>query len=407
MVTLLSVLLKKLKNISMIKTPYYIIDLKQLEKNLADLREAFIALWPNLVVGYSFKTNNLPWIASWMKSRHVYAEVVSSSEYELAKHVGYDDSQVIINGPCKGYEAMEKILKAGGIVNLDNFQEIAHIQECLSDCPQVIKVGLRVNFDLESYCPGETIPGKEPGRFGFNIENGDFIKAIALIKKIPNVKVVGIHAHHSTKTKSLSIFKAITTKACECATLCDTLEYIDLGGCMFGDKPGAPSFGEYAQTIVSVFKQYQIPEHVKLILEPGAALIASPVSYVCKVISTKDIKDVRLVYTDGTIKHIAPQMNAIKFGYAARPSSSIVLKRQVVSGYTCIEMDRFLDMVDQKELCVGDEITIYNVGAYTISLAPLFIEYFPAVIVKDGDSYQVVREHWSTEEFTRKNYLYI
>ena len=146
----------------MIKTPYYIIDLKQLEKNLADLREAFIALWPNLVVGYSFKTNNLPWIASWMKSRHVYAEVVSSSEYELAKYVGYDDSQVIINGPCKGYEAMEKILKAGGIVNLDNFQEIAHIQECLSDCPQVIKVGLRVNFDLESYCPGETIPGKEP-----------------------------------------------------------------------------------------------------------------------------------------------------------------------------------------------------------------------------------------------------
>jgi diaminopimelate decarboxylase len=66
-------------------------------------------------------------------------------------------------------------------------------------------------------------------------------------------------------------------------------------------------------------------------------------------------------------------------------------------------MDRFLDIVNQKELCVGDKVTIHNVGAYTMSLAPLFIEYFPAVVVKDGDAHQVVREHWSTEDFTQKN----
>lgn len=391
----------------MLKTPYYIIDLKKLEKNLSDLRRSFAAFWPNFVVGYSFKTNNLPWIASWMKSKLVLAEVVSTPEYELAKFVGYDDSQIIINGPCKGYEAMDQILKAGGIVNLDNFQEIAYIQDHQSDYSNTIKVGLRINFDLETACPGETIPGKEPGRFGFNLENGDFEKAIKLIGEISNVKVVGIHAHHSTRTKSLGIFKAITTKACECVSLCDELEYIDLGGCLFGDKPGAPTFDKYAETIVSALKQHQIPSSVKLILEPGAALIASPVSYVCKVTGTKDIKGVRLVYTDGTIKHIAPQMNDIKFGYTINPTSNNVVNRQVISGYTCIEMDRFLDLTDQKELCEGDEITIHNVGAYTMSLAPLFIEYFPAVMVKDGDDCQVVREHWTTEEFNQKNHLYV
>lgn len=391
----------------MFKTPYYIIDLKKLEKNLSDLRKSFTGIWPNFVVGYSFKTNNLPWIASWMRSQQVLAEVVSTPEYELAKYVGYDDIQVIMNGPCKGYETMDKILRAGGVVNLDNFQEIAYIQNHQSDYTNEIKVGLRINFDLETVCPGETIPGKEPGRFGFNIENGDFEKAVNLLKEIPNVKVVGIHAHHSTRTKSLDIFKAITTKACECASLCDELEYIDLGGCLFGDKPGAPTFDEYAQTIVSVLNRYHIPSSVKLILEPGAALIASPVLYVCKVIETKDIKGVRLVYTDGTIKHLAPQMNAIKFGYTLDPSSTNIIHRQVVSGYTCIEMDRFLDIADQKELCVGDEITVHNVGAYTMSLAPLFIEYFPAVVVKDSDGCHVVREHWSTEEFTQKNHLYV
>lgn len=384
-------------------TPYYSIDLQKLEKNLSDLRSSFAALWPDFMVGYSFKTNNLPWLAKWMKSQQVFAEVVSTPEYELAKFVGYADNQVIINGPCKGYDTMDKILIAGGIVNLDNFQELNHIRDNQEAYPHDIKVGLRINFDLESACPGETIPGKEPSRFGFNVENGDFQKAIHFLKDIPNIKVVGIHAHHSTRTKSLGIFKAITYKACECSALCDELEYIDLGGCLFGDKPGTPSFDEYAQTIVGVLKNNSIPSGVKLILEPGAALIASPVSYVCKVIGTKDIKSVRLVYTDGTIKHIAPQMNAIKFSYTLNTPSTNMIKRQVISGYTCIEMDRFLDLSDEKELNVGDEIIIHNVGAYTMSLAPLFIDYFPAVIVKDGADKQVVREHWSKEEFIQKN----
>ena len=80
-----------------------------------------------------------------------------------------------------------------------------------------------------------------------------------------------------------------------------------------------------------------------------------------------------------------------------------MIKRQVISGYSCIEMDRFLDLSDVKELTVDDEVIIHNVGAYTMSLAPLFIEYFPAVIVKKGYVYQVVREHWTTEEFIKKN----
>ena len=388
------------------KTPYYLLNLQKLKNNLFGLRNSFKALWPNFTIGYSVKTNNLPWLVSWMYANDVRAEVVSTPEYELAKYVGYDDSQIIINGPNKGFEAIDNILKGGGIVNLDSFKEIDYIQAQLAHYPNDIKVGLRINFDLESECPHETIPGIEPGRFGFNIENGDFKKAIDILDVLPKVKVVGIHAHHSTRTKSLGVFRSVTAHACECAKQCKNLEYINLGGCLFGDKPGAPTFDEYAQVITNVLNQYDIPKSVKLILEPGAALIASPVSYVCKVIGTKDIKNVRLVYTDGSIKHIAPQMNAVKFAYTIKSSSPNRLLRQVVTGYTCIEMDRFLELQDELELKEGDEIIIHNTGAYTMSLAPLFIEYFPSVIVEDGNHHLVVREQWTTKEFVNKNTLY-
>lgn len=389
----------------MFETPYYQIDLQRLSANLHGMQKAFRTLWPNFQIGYSFKTNNLPWIISWMKSEDVYAEVVSTPEYELAKYVGYKDDKIIINGPNKGYTAIYNILKAGGLVNLDSFQEIEFIKNNIKKLGN-IKIGLRLNFDLEAACPGETIPGKEPGRFGFNVENGDFDKAINMLASIPEVSIVGIHGHHSTRTKSLNIFKTITSKVCECAKKCSYVEYLDMGGCIFGDKLGAPTFDEYAATIVGAMKEYNIPDDVTLFMEPGAALIASPISYICKVIGTKEINGVRLVYTDGSIKHVAPQMNVVKFFSTSVTQKDNTLPRQVVSGYSCIENDRFLDLENAKELSIGDLVTIHNAGAYTMVLSPLFIEYFPSVIIKDGDNYTLAREKWGTNEFVQKNHLY-
>lgn len=388
----------------MLETPYFLLDLQKLEKNLHGMQDAFKAAWPNFFIGYSFKTNNLPWLVSWMKKQGVWAEVVSTPEYELAKYVGFAENRIIFNGPNKGFEAMGNVLKAGGIVNLDSFQEIEFIRKHAGELGKV-KVGLRINFDLEKACPGETIPGKEPGRFGFNIENGDFEKAVRELRNIPGVVISGIHGHHSTRTKSLNIFKNVATKVCECSKFCTQLEYLDMGGCIFGDKPGAPSFDEYAKTIVDVMKSFDIDRSVNLIMEPGAALVASPFSYVCKVLGTKDIKDVRLVFTDGSVKQIAPQMNPVKFMSTFTASTENRIDRQVVSGYSCIENDRFLELNGERELSVGDIIELKNTGAYSMVLSPLFIEYYPNVYVKDGEEIIVARKKWETSEFIQKSNL--
>ena len=46
-------------------------------------------------------------------------EVVSDMEYTLAKRLGYPDSQIIYNGPCKG-RCMEEHILNGGISNIDS-----------------------------------------------------------------------------------------------------------------------------------------------------------------------------------------------------------------------------------------------------------------------------------------------
>ena len=140
-------------------------------------------------------------------------------------------------------------------------------------------------------------------------------------------------------------------------------------------------------------------------MEPGAALVASPFSYVCSVLAVKDIQTTRLVFTDGSVKHIAPQMNAVRFMSSVQTTSTKIIARQVVSGYTCIENDRFLELIDCQELQIGDTIQIYNTGAYSLSLSPLFIEYYPKVIVKNGLRHKIVREAWDIDEFMQKNII--
>lgn len=387
-----------------LNTPCYILDLSKLTNNLNGLKQAFTVRWTNTQISYSFKTNNLPWLVNWMRKQGVYAEVVSAPEYDLAKYVGFSENNIVINGPYKGYSTLLEAVQKGSVVNLDNFEEIFFLIGHKDDLPTCASVGLRINFDLEFHCPGETIPGKEPGRFGFNVENGDIYRAIRLLEG-NGISVVGFHGHHSTKTKSLKIFQTITSHMCEVAKSVKNLQYLDIGGCLFGDKPGAPSFDEYATIIVNEMKAYHIKEGVRLIVEPGAALVASPFSYLCEVNALKDIAGVRFVYTNGSMKHIAPQMTPVKFCYSRTGKGEMVIPRQVVTGYTCIEKDRFLDVENETEIRVGEKIEIKNTGAYTMSLAPLFIEYFPDVYVKETDSYRLVREHWGTQQFIQNNIL--
>ena len=50
------------------------------------------------------------------------------------------------------------------------------------------------------------------------------------------------------------------------------------------------------------------------------------------------------------------------------------------------------------ELFPGDRIVYENVGGYTMSLNPLFIQYFPAVYIKRNDSLIQVRRKWTPED---------
>lgn len=389
-----------------LKTPCYILDENKLGSMYDSLWNAFTEKWSNFCIGYSYKTNSLPWVIKYLKNKGAYAEVVSETEYELAVKVGYNNEKIILNGPCKGEYALQQVLDGGGIVNLDSFQEIEWLRNNMPKNITCWKVGMRINFDLEKECPNETIMGQEPGRFGFNIENGSFNKALEALKDIPHIKVVGVHAHHSTKTKSLQVFRAVAKKIVEVtADITDELEYVDIGGGFFGDKPNTPSFEEYAKAIGEILLMQFDPKKVKLIVEPGAALIASPFKYLCKAISEKSIKGRKFIGMNGSLIHLSPQMNRTRLTPEILAQGDKCSQIQVLSGFTCIEKDRIELDNEEIEIKTGDYILFHNVGAYTMALSPLFIQYYPEVYVEREGQVLLARKAWAVEEYITKCFI--
>ena len=225
-----------------IHTPCFLINEGEIGELADKMKNALKKKWSNGIIGYSFKTNNLPWLVSFFKNKGFYAEVVSSDEFELALALGYPYDKIIFNGPVKQRKTFEDALRNGSIINIDSKRELMWLSECKSLIKDTTQIGLRVNFCIENHCDGESQCGKEDGRFGFSYEAGELQRAIEFLAD-EKISLSGLHMHCSSKTRSLNIYNAISNVASEIIDRYDLeLSYVDIGGGYFGGLPDKPSF---------------------------------------------------------------------------------------------------------------------------------------------------------------------
>lgn len=385
-----------------IKTPYFLINQDALTEGLEKLNKALITAWPNYIIGYSYKTNALPWVINYFRDNGCYAEVVSDDEYELAKTIGVEKAHVIYNGIAKTKETFLEAIKNHAIVNIDSEYEIDWLDELEKD---KYSVGVRVNFDLESKCPGQTQCGEDGERFGFCYENGELKKAIDQIES-KGVRVVGLHLHKSSKTRMPDIYKAIAEVAVEIGREYSLkLDYIDIGGGFFGGLDTKPQFPEYFDMVAGILAEQFQPKTTTLIVEPGMALIGAPIDYATTVVDVKRTTRNTFVVTDGSRTQIDPLMTKMSYfnEIIRRGDSRKLIDKQIISGFTCMEHDRLFELVDGEELLPGDQIVYHKVGAYTMCLSPLFIKWYPDVYVKDDGKVYRVRDRWSADEYRSRS----
>lgn len=365
-------------------SPLYIFHENEFKENYLNLLNTMKSIYPKYNIAYSYKTNYTPKIISLVKSLGGLAEVVSEMEYKLAKKIGYDNIDIIYNGPVKGDGLFEHILN-GGIANIDSLDELKTVIEFAKLNSKVdIKLAFRANVDIEQgYI----------SRFGLDAYedesvNSEIDEAFELVQCIDNVEVVGLHCHVG-RSRSINAWKnrvRIMFKLVD-RYFDKTPQFIDFGSGMnsvmepelanqFGDE--IPTFEEYANVVARAMneKYGDLPfeQQPLLLTEPGTTLISGCMSFISKVETIKSVKGKSYVTFDcsggnmGDICHLKQlPITVYPMGNEAKQ-----LNNSTFVGYTCLEHDHIYEGFNGN-LAVGDLIQFRNVGSYSNVFKPPFI----------------------------------
>lgn len=370
-----------------LQTPCFVLDADELRENYRGFARALSDRFRHPQIAYSVKTNAHPAILDILRKEGATAEVVSDTEYRLARALGF--TAIVYNGPCKGHDSFLEAVRSGATVNLDSQRELRWLAELPAE--GCFPVGLRINVSL---------PEDDAfSRFGFD---GDELReAIRTLQALPQVRLAGIHLHRSSKSRSLDAYRTLARRAVEVLREC-SLEpgYIDIGGGFFGHFPGKPGYDDYAAVLAEELLPVCTPD-TRIIVEPGNALIASPISFVASVIDVKTVGDERIAVTDGSRGDIDPffrKSDYFKDFPTVEPGRPTV-RSQTVVGHTCLENDRLFRLADGPELREGDRIIFRNTGAYTMALSPLFIRYFPRVYVRENGAIRPGTGEWTAQDY--------
>jgi len=382
-----------------IKTPCFFINKEELDYNIENINKGR-CFFDKSIIGYSVKTNSLLWLLKYLYEKtDFYLEVVSPEEYIYVLNMGISPQRIIFNGPCKNIEILKYALYNNSIVNIDTYSDIKIIENIDFD----ISIGIRVNVTYNDIENNIEKFGYEESRFGFSYYNGDLEKIILKLCNNKHIKINGLHFHLNNKKREIENYKIIANLASEIINKNKlNLEYIDFGG---GYKGGHTiNFSDYTSVI---YNNLEIPnkDDITYIFEPGASLIATPISYLTRVIDIKEINDKKYILIDGGRTHTDPTMSNKKYKYnIISNNNNMENKKQIVTGFSCMENDRILEISNDRELSIGDIIELKNLGAYTMTFTPLFIKGYPIVYLQDNKKFIIVRDEIEITNVLGENY---
>ena len=384
-------------------SPYYIFDREAFIRNFKEIRTAFTQRYPFVTIGYSYKTNYIPYLCQLVQNLGGYAEVVSRLELDLALKIGCPPEEIIYNGPIKGAADIAFALTSGVTVNIDTIRELEFVMNLARQQPEkTFRIGLRINISLVDSQGKSHLQNDFPsGRFGFS--DNALKAAVRLLRDFPNVQVSSLHGHTSSSNRSLWGYRTIATKLAEVGEryFPQSIEFLNVGGGFYG-RPApsmgltdTPTFDDYAETICDVLAQYPWikEQRPRLVIEPGMAVAADTLSFITQVFEVKRIDNQRLAVVDGSIFNVKPTLHQRNHPYSIIKKESGAGPKVFyhIVGATCMEKDRLLQEIESVEIEREDFIRIENVGAYTVVMTPPFINLAPPIVVRGPKGYMAIR----------------
>lgn len=367
----------RLKTISAeIKTPAFLYSqpfhLAQIKKFLQKANDLKTAIY------YSVKTNDSVFLLEEIAKHVTGMEVISLRELELVSSMN-DVNKIIVNGPCKTEQFLNKAIECGAYIYIDNEHEFQRLVSILKEKNQRIDAGLRLMYGNNLH----------DSKFGINT-NSSFYNHLLLKKDDYNahINITGLHSHVSSYEESNDDFHArvsdMKKRADEFEKNGFSINYINIGG---GYDPivrlkawmewePLNDFDHKMALLKDVFlSEPDFFREKTLIMEPGRALSEGAIVGIGEVVTIKSLNEVTYVFMDFSTAFAGgshPAESCINMVALERGTGKVYpLKKDnqsktLLCGPLCSGSDNF-GFYSGKSFSVGDRILLLNAGAYSLS----------------------------------------
>lgn len=375
-------------------TPLFVYDEDHLR---ARCREAIGAFGRDRVI-YATKAFLCMAMARLVHEEGLLLDVATGGELHVALTAGVPADRCVLHGNNKSDEELFAAM-SGRVrhIVVDSFDEIERIERLHEGGLPAPRVQVRVTPGVHVHTHEFVSTGQDDSKFGFNLGNGDAMRAIERARVSTAMELVGVHCHIGSNVFDVDNFAEASRVMVDLFSGLDLPE-ITLGGGLgvaYTADEHAPSIAQWAEVVKSATSH--LPASAVVMVEPGRSIVASAAVTVYTVGTVKNIDGIRTyVAVDGGMSD-NPRPVLYGSGYEIfdpMRCDDPRLDRARVVGKHCESGDILIDDGPVPSgVRPGDLLVTPVTGAYGYSMANNYNKVpRPAVVfVRDGSASVVVR----------------
>lgn len=368
-----------------------VIDMDAFRHTIDDLRASF----PNFFRhAFAAKANTMPAILKFIRGAGMSCEVASPGEFEAAVAAGFEGEEIVFDSPAKTRWEIDAALKSGATLNIDNWQELARVDEWMAKGKSRSIVGIRVNPQVGAGGIAAMSTATRTSKFGIGLEDGDN-RELVIAAYAARPWLTCLHTHVGSQGCPLELIAAGIAKTYALAEEINErlgrkqITTLDIGGGLpvnFESDKVTPSFKDYVASLRAGVPGLFAGEF-KVVTEFGRSVLAKAGFILARVEYTKETGGHPIAITHAgaqvaTRTVFMPELWKIRVSALdgqARPKKGERIE-QDVAGPCCFAGDIVAHARPLPLLEPGDFVMLHDTGAYYFS-TPFVYNSLPAIPV--------------------------
>jgi diaminopimelate decarboxylase len=366
-----------------------VIDMDALGLAVASLQSAFPAHFSH---AFAAKANPMPAVLAFLRDARMACEVASPHEFAAAVDAGFTPQNVVFDSPAKTRPELRNALARGTVLYVDNFQELARVEELLTTPRSSATIGIRINPQVGAGSITSTSTASATSKFGIALRDpGNRDALIAAFESRPWLSSLHVHVGSQGCPLELTVqgVKEVVDLAGSINAACgqQRIHTLDIGGGLpvnFASDAVSPTFEDYAALLRAAVPQL-FDGSVRVITEFGRSLIAKAGFMLARVEYTKSMGARRIAITHAGAQVAArtvyqPEVWPLRISALdrkGRPKHTQPVV-QDIAGPCCFAGDILAHERELPLLEPDDHVLVHDTGGYYFS-SPYIYNSLPPI----------------------------